>query len=217
MSRTSETANTLPTASDETYEPEQADDWTLPSLVTGTEAPAQLSGTGGPRTMMRSFAFLDMCGSTAYLEREGAQATVKAVSDFRNLAREVSARRGVRVAKWLGDGAMIVGVSVGPTVAAAVELCARMRDEPLKVRAGVAVSPALLFDGNDYLGRGANFAARLCAAADPDETLCDIDCAASIPGWIDVAGTRSVVVHGMGAHDVLIIQARNGTDLPPLC
>jgi len=130
---------------------------------------------------------------------------MEAVTAFRQLIRDVSARRGVRVGKWLGDGAMLVGVQSGPVVATAVEICGRVRNARLQARAGVAVSAALLFDGDDYIGRGANFASRICDAAQPTETLCDLDCEAALPRWVRVIGRRHVEVRGMGPHEVLVL------------
>src|ERR1700694_5467350 len=73
----------------------------------------------------RAFAFLDLCGFTAFIATHGEHAAVDAINRFRSLTRDLSVRRGVRVAKWLGDGAMIVGVDVGPTIATAAELIGR--------------------------------------------------------------------------------------------
>ena len=38
------------------------------------------------------------------------------------MVRDICSRRGVRVAKWLGDGAMLVGVETTPLVAATLEM-----------------------------------------------------------------------------------------------
>src|SRR5207244_10836474 len=86
---------------------------------------------------------------------------------FRALTRELATRRGVRVAKWLGDGAMLVGVEVGPTIAAAAELIARYEGHRLALRGGLAHGRVLIFDGDDSIGRPTNPAARLCPAARP--------------------------------------------------
>jgi class 3 adenylate cyclase len=80
-----------------------------------------------------------------------------------------------------------------------------MKTARLQVRAGVAVSVALPFDGDDYLGRGANFAARICDAANEGEVLCDIDCKDHIPKWILKKETRTVDVRGMGIYEVLVL------------
>ena len=64
----------------------------------------------------RAFAFVDLCGFTRFIATHGEHAAIDTLSRFRSLARDIAVRRGVLVAKWLGDGAMIVGVEVGPTV-----------------------------------------------------------------------------------------------------
>jgi class 3 adenylate cyclase len=165
---------------------------------TGLEAPGELPVDAGPRTVVRTFAFLDLCGSTALLERAGPKETLEVVSSFRSLVRSVTTRRGVRIAKWMGDGAMLVGVSSGPTIASVAEICGRMHSATLPARAGVSVSMALLCDGDDYLGRGANFAARLCEAAEAHEVLVDQDCVHEKPDWVCELGRRQVHVRGMG-------------------
>ena len=58
----------------------------------------------------RTFAFVDLSGFTNYTAAYGDDAAGRILSTFRSLVREVSSERGVRVAKWLGDGCMIVGV-----------------------------------------------------------------------------------------------------------
>jgi class 3 adenylate cyclase len=57
----------------------------------------------------------------------------------------------------------------------------------------------LLFEGDDYIGRSVNLAARLCEAAGPSELLAyGLDDA--LPDWVDVAG--SVTVRAMGIGDI---------------
>lgn len=187
---------------DEEIEP--TDEWEGIKIGDGTEAPEDVSG-GGPRAVVRTFAFLDLCESTAYFEDMGGLEALSIVTEFRKVVRDVCAKRGVRVAKWIGDGAMLVGVASGPVVSACVEICDVMKTARLQVRAGVAVSVALPFDGDDYLGRGANFAARICDAANEGEVLCDIDCKDHIPKWILKKETRTVDVRGMGIYEVLVL------------
>ena len=55
----------------------------------------------------RCFAFVDLSGFTAFTEHYGDEQTVVVLASFRTRVREVAARRGVRVTKWLGDGAML--------------------------------------------------------------------------------------------------------------
>ena len=91
----------------------------------------------------------------------GEHAAIDALNAFRNLTRDIATRRGVRIASWLGDGAMLIGTEVGPAIAAAAELIARYDANTLALRGGIADGWALLFDGDDYIGRPVNLAARL--------------------------------------------------------
>ena len=70
----------------------------------------------------RSFAFVDLSGFTALTEVEGDERAVAILSAFRSMVRDICSRRGVRIAKWLGDGAMLVGVDTTPLVAATLEM-----------------------------------------------------------------------------------------------
>src|SRR5213596_2113200 len=55
-----------------------------------------------PVRVERTFAFLDLCGFTAYTDAEGDDAAVTVLSTLRALVRDRAAERGVRVTKWLG-------------------------------------------------------------------------------------------------------------------
>ncbi len=121
----------------------------------------------------RTFAFIDLCGFTAFTEAEGDERAVALLADFRACVREVSSDHGVRVAKWLGDGAMFVAVEQEPLVSAVLEV-ERHFDEigaPLALRGGMACGPVILFEGDDYIGTAVNLAARLCDIAAPHEVL----------------------------------------------
>lgn len=117
----------------------------------------------------RSFAFVDLSGFTHYTDTQGDGAAVQVLSSFRTWVREIAARRGVRIAKWLGDGAMLVGVEVESLTEAIVEIERASADSPLPLRAGVASGPVILFEGDDYIGKAVNLAARLCSLANPGE------------------------------------------------
>lgn len=165
----------------------------------------------------RAFAFIDICGFTAFTAEHGEHAAITALRRFRTLTREVATRRGVRVAKWLGDGVMLVGVEVGPTIAAATELIARYDVEVLPLRGGVAHGWVLLFEGDDYIGRPANLAARLCDAAAAGEVLALGYGPRDLPGWVEVKGTRDITVHGLGRiRRVQRLGVRPDVELPTL-
>jgi len=72
----------------------------------------------------RCFGFVDLCGFTAFTERYGDELAVVALASFRTTLREVAARRGVRITKWLGDGAMLSSPDTEATVAMVLEVAA---------------------------------------------------------------------------------------------
>ena len=115
----------------------------------------------------RTFAFVDLSGFTNYTAAYGDDAAGRILSTFRSLVREVSSERGVRVAKWLGDGCMIVGVEQQAVIEFVTDLHQRATNvcAPLTLRAGIATGHALLFEGDDYIGSAVNLAARLCDLA----------------------------------------------------
>lgn len=124
------------------------------------------------RRVTRSFAFLDLCGFTAYMDERGDDDAVQALAAMRTAIRSAAEEHGVRVAKWLGDGAMLVGVEHPPLVQCALTIQDWMPPGPWPpLRGGVCTGQALLFEGDDYVGRAVNIAARLCAAAAPGQIL----------------------------------------------
>ena len=146
----------------------------------------------------RSFAFLDLCGFTSYTANEGDARATRVLADFRAVVREIGSRRGVRVAKWLGDGAMLVGVEAEPLVSAVLEIEHRIDDvdSPLPIRGGLVRGPVILFEGDDYIGTPVNLAARLCDAAGPRQVLaapsfCDV-----CPPWIGAGEPYAVALPG---------------------
>jgi len=147
----------------------------------------------------RCFAFVDVSGFTALTDREGDEVAVAMLSDFRSLVREVCSRRGVRVAKWLGDGAMLVGVEATPVLAALLEMefaVAQGRLE-LAIRSGVSVGEVILHEGDDYIGHAVNVAARLCDLAPGGEVLATPEAAEALPRWGMVLSTESVEIRGL--------------------
>ena len=121
----------------------------------------------------RTFGFLDLSGSTNYVEVEGDDRAVEMMMRFRAVVRGVAASRGVRIAKWLGDGAMLVAVEGDRLVDAVIEIESELEsiDFDLPIRAGVAVGSVILLEGDDYIGGVVNLAARLCDLAGPQEVM----------------------------------------------
>ncbi|MEO7398955.1 MAG: adenylate/guanylate cyclase domain-containing protein [Ilumatobacteraceae bacterium] len=121
----------------------------------------------------RTFAFVDLSGFTNYTAAFGDDAAGRLLSAFRGIARDVASERGVRIAKWLGDGCMIVAIHQADCIAFAIELDAKASQvcSPLTLRTGIATGHALLFEGDDYIGSAVNMASRLCDAAGPSDVL----------------------------------------------
>jgi len=175
------------------------------STYTGSGSAPTRSGTEDPKELARAlpmveraFAFVDLTGFTGYMAEHGEHAAIETLQSCRTLIRDLATRRGVRVAKWLGDGAMLVGVEPGPTIAVAAELIGRYDGHTLAVRGGVAHGQVLLFEGDDYIGRPVNLAARLCAAANPGELLATGYDAPLLPSWMEVLSVRTVKLKGIG-------------------
>jgi class 3 adenylate cyclase len=121
----------------------------------------------------RTFEFVDLSGFTNYTAAFGDDAAGRILGTFRTMVREIASERGVRIAKWLGDGCMIVSVDQANAISFALELENRSADvcAPLALRVGIATGYALLFEGDDYIGSAVNMASRLCDAAGPHEVL----------------------------------------------
>jgi adenylate cyclase len=129
------------------------------------------------RRVRRSFAFVDLSGFTALTDQEGDERAVEVLTLFRNAVRGVAGFNGVRVAKWLGDGAMIVSIETEPLIEAILEIERRIEEggSVLPLRAGLATDDVILFEGDDYIGRSVNLAARLCDLAGPNQALAPVE------------------------------------------
>lgn len=150
----------------------------------------------------RAFAFIDVSGFTALTDLEGDERAVQLISFFRHRLRELCSRRGVRIAKWLGDGAMLVCVDAHALVAATLEAQYRMatrtgRLDPIDIRIGVSMGPVILLEGDDYIGHAVNHAARLCDMAAPGEVLCTEPVLASMPKWSTCLDTNDLLLRGI--------------------
>ena len=146
----------------------------------------------------RTFAFVDLCGFTAYTESHGATAATQMLAAFRAASRDISSRRGVRIAKWLGDGCMIVGVEARPVLETLLETEHRTVVGPstLALRFGVTYGKAILFEGDDYIGSVVNLAKRLCDAAAPHEILIGPHVDTYLPLWAEVSDQGELPIKG---------------------
>lgn len=146
----------------------------------------------------RTFCFADLTGFTNFTAEQGDDAAANLLSAFRSVVRDVASARGVRVAKWLGDGLMVVAVEQSDAVAFALDLERRAQEccTPLALRIGIASGYALLFEGDDYIGSAVNLAARLCDAAGPNEVLLPADQLADLPAGVVVEHASTVKLPG---------------------
>lgn len=127
---------------------------------------------GGVTRVQRTFAFVDVSGFTAFTDSRGDAAAVHVLETIRGSIRRLSSVHGVRIAKWLGDGAMIVGVEPEPVIEAVVDMIDANREATeLALRAGVATGDVILFEGDDHIGQAVNLASRLSDLANDDEIL----------------------------------------------
>jgi class 3 adenylate cyclase/tetratricopeptide (TPR) repeat protein len=122
------------------------------------------------RAITMSVLFTDLVGSTQLGERLGIDAADALRRDHFSLLRDaVSAHDGTEV-KNLGDGLMVVFVSVRAALDGAVaiqqqiERHNRGRGDQLEVRVGLSTGDTTMDDG-DYFGPTVIEAARLCAIA----------------------------------------------------
>ena len=149
----------------------------------------------------RAFAFVDLCGFTAFTDRHGDEQVVLVLAELRTALREAAARRGVRVVKWLGDGAMLSSTMIDAVGALTIEIDERMKSAipSLAIRAGLAFGPVIMFEGDDYIGRAVNLAARLCDRAQPHEILATRPIADDAPAWVNAKPAGSPLIAGF--HD----------------
>ncbi|MDP9332835.1 MAG: adenylate/guanylate cyclase domain-containing protein [Actinomycetota bacterium] len=151
----------------------------------------------------RWFSFVDLSGFTSFGDQFGDEESVRVLTLFRGAVRHVATEFGVRIAKWLGDGCMLVAVEPPNLIAAVTKLEALTHELelPLSVHAGCAGGGVILLEGDDYTGRSVNLAARLATVARPHEILATVDLAEHTPagtrfepaGMISVAGIQEPV------------------------
>ncbi len=159
----------------------------------------------------RTFAFVDLSGFTNYTAAFGDDAAGRILGAFRSLVREIASERGVRIAKWLGDGCMIVSVDQSNCIAFALELENRSAEvcAPLSLRVGIATGYALLFEGDDYIGSAVNMASRLCDLAGPFEILLPTMQLERLPEGVTATPHGEVELRGFpGSVDVVELGGR---------
>jgi adenylate cyclase len=174
----------------------------------------------------RSFAFVDVSGFTALTEREGDEHAVEVLTSFRTLLREICARRGVRIAKWLGDGVMLVCVETPPLLATILELHYVVHTvagpaQTVSIRSGVTSGDVILMEGDDYIGHCVNVAARLCDLGQGGEALASPSVMDDMPRWGVVLSERDVALRGVErpivASSIAMLGTSESDDVDPIC
>jgi class 3 adenylate cyclase len=111
-------------------------------------SPTELDAGPTHLNVARTFCFADLSGFTAFTREHGPHEAVQRLGEFRRITRNVAAKRGVRVAKWLGDGVMLVGTEPTPTIAAGAHLIHHFNARSTDLRVGIATGVALLVEGH---------------------------------------------------------------------
>jgi adenylate cyclase len=168
---------------------------------------AELATLATTMRVHRTFAFVDLCGFTDFVDNHGDDGAVLELQNLRAAVREVTPLFGVRVEKWLGDGFMLVGVDSEPLVGATLAIRQRhTRAGQLGLRGGIATGAVILLEGDDYVGRAVNLASRLCDIAEPGQLLAAVD-DLTLPEWVQAASHEPVTVKGM-ADEVPVVALR---------
>lgn len=121
-------------------------------------------------TVTATFVFTDLVGSTQLASRLGPVATEELRAVHFGLLRDAVAATGGSEVKTLGDGLMVVYLSLGRALDGAVAMQQMVDDhnrtasEPLGLRVGLSNGDVVEEDG-DYFGEPVVEAARLCAKA----------------------------------------------------
>ena len=131
---------------------------------------------------------MDVSGFTALTELEGDERAVDVLTAFRALLRDICSRRGVRIAKWLGDGVMLVCVDTRPLLETILELHHVVGEvsgpvQTVSIRSGMTAGDVILMEGDDYVGHCVNVAARLCDLATAGEALAAPSVMDALPSW----------------------------------
>lgn len=153
----------------------------------------------------RWFAFVDLSGFTSFGDEFGDDESVRVLTLFRSAVRKIATDFGVRIAKWLGDGCMLVSVEPGQLVAAVCKLeqLTRELELPLEMHAGMAGGAVILLEGDDYTGRCVNLAARLAGVAQRGEVLCSTELAEHAPEGTPIVPAGMITVAGL--HDPVAV------------
>jgi class 3 adenylate cyclase len=118
-----------------------------------------------------AIVFVDLSGFTRLTEERGDEAAVRSATTLQRHADAVATRRGGRLVKLLGDGALLQFSEVGDGVEAAVDLVETMEAAgSLSAHAGIHTGPVIERD-LDLFGGTVNLASRIASVAGRGEVL----------------------------------------------
>jgi len=157
--------------------PELAEAFLGDAQVNDVGAAVLRSGNGVERdTGIRTVLFTDIVGSTDLTQRLGDEAAMELVKEHDGVVRAAIAAGQGREVKHTGDGIMACFASAVMAMRSAcqvqAELAARAASgkPPLRLKIGAAVGEPIEHNG-DFFGATVQLAARLCAAAQPEQIL----------------------------------------------
>jgi class 3 adenylate cyclase/YHS domain-containing protein len=174
----------------------------------------------------RTFALIDVSGFTALTDTEGDERAVDVLTAFRALLRDICSRRGVRIAKWLGDGVMLVCVDTRPLLETILELHHVVSEvagpvQTVSIRSGITSGDVILMEGDDYVGHCVNVAARLCDLAQGGEALSDPSVLPHLPHWGIAHAEAQVALKGVempvSASSIRMAPPGEDGDFDPIC
>ena len=107
----------------------------------------------------------------------------------------------MRIAKWLGDGVMLVCVDTRPLLETILELHYVVGEvgavETVSIRSGITCGDVILMEGDDYIGHCVNVAARLCDLASAGEALAAPAVKGFLPSWGEIVSETHVTLRGV--------------------
>jgi class 3 adenylate cyclase len=139
---------------------------------------AMIAGPGSPPDSgLRAIMFTDMEGSTDLSTRHGDDVAVEALKLHDDVVRGAVAEKGGREVKHTGDGVFASFTSVTSAIECSMDIHRRLEgkrtEEPeksVKVRIGLSAGEPVA-GSDDLYGAAVNLAARICAHAEPLQTL----------------------------------------------
>jgi class 3 adenylate cyclase len=152
-------------------------------------------------TVPRCMAFIDISSFTSFANDMGNHAAASMVADFRAIVRTTSGRHSIRVARWIGDAVMLVGLNAKDVIEALCDIAAQCYAQDIAVHCGLADGQVIIFEGDDYIGSIVNIASRLAHVAGSSELYAYNIRAEHIPAGLAWLPHPSVKLRGVGMLD----------------